>query len=509
MKKKIYDFIILALDPCNFITETELNVIEIAKKNLEFHHLQLKSVIDGLQKKYSCRIIVQNLVNNYNSIIGSYESKLPGSLEWYINQINYLIEQDQHFILFDFKNIISRYGIDSAVDERLRIVAKIPFTYEFSLVYSTHICRLLSSYLGKSKRCLILDLDNTLWGGVIGDDGTDGINISNGDPIGEAHLELQRYALRLKKYGIILAVCSKNSDYIAREPFNDHPDMLMKIDDFANFKANWNDKATNIRLIAKELSLGLDSLVFVDDNPAEREIVRLNLPEVSVPELFDDPSTFVSTIMKEGYFEAVNFLQEDTERSNYYKQNVLRLSLISETSNIDEYLHSLNMKLFVKKFDKIGLPRITQLINKSNQFNLTTKRYAEFDILKLIDNDKYVTLQIKLIDKFGDNGMISVIILEICDDKIIIDTWLMSCRVLERRVEYAVMEIIKDISRRNKITKIIGIYKSTERNRIVELLYEKLGFICFDSNIKEKYWIYDLNNESELKTTIPIEVNVI
>ena len=167
--------------------------------------------------------------------------------------------------MFDFKNIISRYGIDVAVDERLRIVAKIPFTYEFSLVYSTHICRLLSSYLGKSKRCLILDLDNTLWGGVIGDDGIDGINISNGDPIGEAHLQLQRYALRLKKYGIILAVCSKNSDFIAREPFNDHPDMLMKMDDFANFKANWNDKATNIRLIAKELSLGLDSLVFVDD----------------------------------------------------------------------------------------------------------------------------------------------------------------------------------------------------------------------------------------------------
>jgi len=504
-----YDFIILALDPYNFISEKELNEAETAKNKLDFLTSHIKSIVGALQKKYCCRIIVQNIINSYYPIIGSIESKISGSIEWYINQLNYFIENEKNIIYFNIKNIISRYGIDNAFDERLWIVGKIPFSYDFSLVYSSHICRLISANLGKSKRCLILDLDNTLWGGVIGDDGLDGINISNGDPTGEAHLELQRYALRLKRYGIILAVCSKNTENIAKEPFEMHPDMLLKLDDFAIFKANWNDKATNIRLIASELSLGLDSLVFVDDNPAEREIVRINLPEVAVPELSTDPSTFVSTIMKQGYFEAANFLHEDSERINYYKQNSQRLALINKSTNIDEYLNSLNMQLFVKKFDLVGLPRIVQLINKSNQFNLTTKRYSEFDITKLISDNHYVTLQLRLTDKFGDNGMIGVIILKINNDTILIDTWLMSCRVLERRVEYAAMDIIKDISRSMKITKIIGIYKSTQKNKIVELHYKKLGFRLFDEDSGGQYWIYNLEFDADLIINVPIEVNVI
>ncbi len=296
-------------------------------------------------------------------------------------------------------------------------------------------------------------------------------------PIGEAHLSVQRLALELRERGVVLAVSSKNEDEIARLPFRKHPEMLLKEEHIAVFQANWNDKATNITAIAKELSLGLDSIVFLDDNPAERNLVRQLLPAVAVPELPADPALYARTLAAAGYFESISFSDEDVARARFYRDNAKRVDLQSQVGDLNAYLASLQMEITFQPFDEIGRVRITQLINKSNQYNLTTKRYTEPEVAAAQHDPQCFTLQVRLSDNFGDNGMISVII---CRQQAHfeweIDTWLMSCRVLGRRVEQMVLREILEHARRNGIRKLIGTYRATDRNKLVEDHYSKLGF---------------------------------
>ena len=380
-------------------------------------------------------------------------------------------------------------------------------------LYGDLVARLLAARLGRSSKCLVLDLDNTLWGGVIGDDGLDGIVLGQGSAIGEAHLALQVYARDLSRRGIILAVCSKNDVANAMEPFERHTEMVLKSSDIACFVANWDDKPKNIREIASRLNIGLDSLTFVDDNPFERSIVRRELPMVNVPELPEDPTGYVTCIADSGCFEAATITADDMERTRQYQTNLRRTQAQGQAktpTDIKGYLDSLDMELRWRPFDQLGLQRAVQLINKSNQFNLTTRRYTVAEAEALMARNDVLTLQLRLVDSFGDNGMISVIIAhpDACAERLKIDTWLMSCRVLGRQVEQATMNLVAEQAAARGFETVRGTYLPTAKNQMVAAHYGKLGFTegaaAENSSSGATVWDLKLDGYKPFETSIRI-----
>jgi FkbH-like protein len=441
----------------------------------------IDAVRGGIRANAGAVCIVQTLAPPPESLFGSYDRVVPGTPRRVIEGLNRALADSlagTEDLLLDVAALAETVGLGAWHSPPQWNMAKLAFADTCLPIYADHVGRLIGALRGKSRRCLILDLDNTVWGGVIGDDGLEGIRIAQGDATGEAHLSVQQMALRLRARGIVLAVCSKNTDEVARAPFRSHPEMLLKEDSFAVFQANWNDKATNIKAIAEELSLGLESMVFLDDNPMERDIVRRMLPQVAVPELPEDPAWYARLLAAAGYFEATAYSAEDRSRAEMYQSNARRVALQKQAGDLDAYLASLNMEIVFAPFDRTGRARISQLINKSNQFNLTTRRYTEADVAAAEDDADVFTLQVRLIDSFGDNGMISVIVCrpgaaEAWD----IDTWLMSCRVLGRKVEQMVLREILIHAREKGIARLIGTYRPTERNALVRDHYEKLGFL--------------------------------
>jgi FkbH-like protein len=371
-------------------------------------------------------------------------------------------------------------------------------------LYAEHLCRVLGAARGKSRKCLVLDLDNTLWGGVIGDDGLNGIRLGQGSSTGEAFLEIQRYALALRQRGIVLAVCSKNDEANARLPFREHPEMLLKEEHIAVFVANWQDKANNIREIAATLNIGIDAIVFLDDNPVERGLVREILPEVAVPELTDDPADYPGILARAGYFEAVGLSNEDLKRADYYQANAERVSL-KKIGNLEEYLASLEMVATLAPFDAVGRVRIAQLINKSNQFNLTTRRYSEGEVARFQTDPNKFCLQVRLIDRFGDNGMISVVIFDRAEEAWRCDTWLMSCRVLGRRVEELVLAHVAEAARSAGAQRLVGLYLPTKKNALVADHFAKLGFSKI-SDLPEEGAEWELDLAGYRAPDLPIHV---
>jgi FkbH-like protein len=457
---------------------------ESANKTLTACMDYLKIVTRQLHQKTGAPIILQNIVPPLEHFFGSFEERLPGTTQWLIRKINHGLDDlaSGEVSILDMAGLASAVGLEAWHDITLWNMAKVPFSQKFAPIYAEYICRILAAKRGKSRRCLILDLDNTMWGGIIGDDGMEGILIGNGDPTGEAHLAIQHMALALRNRGVVLAVCSKNEDNVARQPFREHPDMAVKEEHIAVFQANWSDKASNIKAIAQTLSLGLESMVLLDDNPAERIQVRRELPEVAVPELPEDPALFGRTLLAAGYFEAIGFSQEDQQRADFYQKNAQRAVLFEQSSDLEGYLKSLVMEIIFRPFDENGRSRIAQLVSKSNQFNLTTKRYSEIEIKSLEENPSVFTLQIRLTDTLGDNGMISVVICNKHRDYWEIDTWLMSCRVLGRCVEEAVLQEIILNAKKAGAKKLIGHYIPTARNMIVKDHYAKLGFTKTESH---------------------------
>jgi len=440
---------------------------------------ELRAIRDALRKNSGAVCIFQTLARPVEATFGSLDLALPGTSRNVIDLFNRSLATTlagKEDLLLDVGGLAETVGLSGWHDANLWNIGKIPFANCFLPIYADLACRLIAALRGKSRRCLVLDLDNTLWGGVIGDDGLEGIVLGQGDPQGEAHLEIQRTALALRERGIVLAVSSKNNDETARLPFQKHPEMLLRENHLAVFQANWNDKATNIRAIAEELSLGLESFVFLDDNPAERRLVRDMLSDVAVPELPDDPALYVRTLLAAGYFEAITYSPEDQKRADFYQDNARRVALQRVTGDLDAYLATLKMTITFQPFDVVGRARIAQLISKSNQFNLTTRRYSEAQVAEIEADPNCLTLQVRLVDTFGDNGMISVIICRQDAGVWQIDTWLMSCRVLGRRVEQAVLQELSIHARSLGISRIIGTYRPTERNRLVEDHYSKLGF---------------------------------
>jgi len=439
----------------------------------------LEAIVGGIQRNGSAVCILQTIASPVERLFGSLDRSAPGTPRRVADQVNAGIAEMSKrsgCALLDVAGLAEIVGLGNWHSPAEWNLAKVPFAQMFLPLYADHVCRLLAALNGKSRRCLVLDLDNTLWGGVIGDDGLKGIQVAQGDPLGEAYLDFQRYALTLRERGVVLAVSSKNEDATARLPFREHPEMILKEEHFAVFQANWSDKATNLLAIAEELALGIDSLVFADDNPFERELVRQKLPQVAVPEMPTDPSLYARTLSAAGYFEAAVLSREDLSRAAYYDGNARRAALRRQSGDILEYLASLDMEIVFRPFDEAGRARIAQLINKSNQFNLTTRRYTEAEVAAAESDRNCFTLQIRLLDNLGDNGMISVIICRAEGDAWYIDTWLMSCRVLGRCVEQMTLrELLRRAAARN-IRALIGRYRPTERNRMVERHYAKLGF---------------------------------
>jgi FkbH-like protein len=502
------DAVLVALDYRGLALDVPLGAASAVEGVVDDALDGLRAVRDGLRRNSGASCIFQTLARPVEASFGSLDLALPGTRRNVIDLFNRKLSSGlagKEDLLLDVAGLAETVGLAAWHDPALWNIGKIPFANAYLPIYADLTCRLIAALRGKSRRCLVLDLDNTLWGGVIGDDGLEGIVLGQGDPQGEAFLAVQSAALALRERGIVLAISSKNSDEIARLPFRQHPEMLLRENHLAVFQANWNDKATNIRAIADELSLGLESLVFLDDNPAERRLVRDMLPEVAVPELPEDPAFYVRTLLAAGYFEALVFSPEDQKRADFYQDNARRVALQRATGDLDAYLQTLGMTITFQPFDEIGRARISQLINKSNQFNLTTRRYTEAQVGEMEADSNCFTLQVRLVDTFGDNGMISVIICRRDADDWLVDTWLMSCRVLGRRVEQAVLQELVSHARKLGITRIVGTYRPTERNRLVEDHYAKLGFTeCECPTEGSTLWSLDVANHRDIN--LPMKV---
>ena len=435
---------------------------------------------------FRCPILQQAALPAHLSVLGLNEHRLPGSRNRFLIRLNERLraaaEEDGADIL-SIDDRAARDGLTAWHDTALWHRSKQEVSPTASPMYGDLVGRWLAAKQGRSFKCLVLDLDNTVWGGVIGDDGMEGIALGQGSPLGEAYVAFQDYCRELTRRGIILAVCSKNDESNAVEPFEKHPDMVLRRGDIASFVANWSDKAGNIRAIAEELNIGLDSLVFIDDNPFERNLVRQELPRVAVPEVSDDPVGYPVALSDAGYFEGLSVTDEDRERTSQYQGNKARDALKASATDLPAYLRGLEMELIVKPFDRIGLQRIVQLINKSNQFNLTTRRYTDEDILAVMADPEAFGLQLRLLDRFGDNGVIAIIIGRLQETKdLLIDTWLMSCRVLGRQVEPTTLNLIAAQAQKLGAKRVIGEYIPTKKNGMVKDHYARLGFTVAATN---------------------------
>ena len=445
----------------------------------------------------------------FPQLFGENEHRLPGSPAALVRRFNQELRQladTQGAHLLSLEAVVETDGLDAWHDPMYWHRAKQEVHPAAGPAYGDLVGRILAALQGRSCKCLVLDLDNTLWGGIIGDDGLEGIVLGQGSALGEAFVSFQHYVRDLSRRGVILAVCSKNDEANALEPFDKHPEMVLKRADIACFAASWQDKATALKSIAEQLNIGIDSLVFADDNPFERTLVRRELPMVSVPELPADPAGYAFTIAAAGYFEGLRLTEEDLTRGEQYQSNLLRDSLRQKSTDIESYLSSLDMEMRWSRFRRVDQQQIFQLINKTNQFNLMTRRYAEEDVAAVIADEKVLSLQLRLVDRFGDNGVIGVVIGRLVSDStdIEIDTWLMSCRVLGRQVEEATLNLVVRAALALGAKRLIGRYRPTKKNGMVAEHYIKLGFSPLPQQGADSLWVLDIREREPVPTFIRV-----
>ena len=478
-KQNKLDAVLVALDFSFLGYGTEVNAIKST-----FRYLM--EVIDLINSELKTPCIVQNIINSPYFKYGSLDFLMSDSHRNITFEINNLLKDElknnDFNMIFDVDKLSSLLGLDLWRDDTLFHLTKTPLSKTAMPVYSYYLSSVIGSIKGKSKRLVIVDLDNTLWGGVIGDVGVENLEIGNSSSIGEAYTNFQKYLLQLRERGVLLAISSKNNSKPTISAINKHPEMLIKEEHLSAYEINWKDKAQNIVNICNKVKLGQQSVVFVDDNPFERNLVRNFLPAVSIPELPKDPSYFTKYLSATSYFETTFFSKDDKIRGSFFTSEKKRLDLKKHHTDLNKYLQTLRMKADIKPFQKVDMKRIEQLINKSNQFNLTTKRYSYTELKAIIKNKNFITLQIRLSDIYGENGIIGLVILKLNKSDIFIDTWIQSCRILERKVEYFLLDQIITIAKQNKIPVIIGKFIKTNKNQIVSEHYKKLGFYNIDKN---------------------------
>lgn len=503
------DAVLIAVDH-RWLDLNRASLSESPKGRVDAAVQRLRVIVESLRLHGRAAAILQTVPVPPHALFGSYDRRFAGSIRAMLDEANRriaaLAEETGSYIL-DVAGLAERVGTDLWFDPVQWVTHKLPCSPECLPIYAEMLGRLLGAIRGKARKCLVLDLDNTIWGGVIGDDGMEGIVIGQGTPLGEAFLSVQRAAADLRERGIVLAVCSKNTDAVARRPFREHPEMLLREAHVAVFQANWLDKPSNLEAIARALNIGLDALVLIDDNPAERAEVREALPMVAVPELPDDPSWFAWYLNAAGYFEAVTYSRDDKLRAESYASDSQRAEVMAKARDLGDYLSSLAMVITFSQFDRTGLQRVAQLINKTNQFNLTTRRYTEAQVEAMAADSSWFTLQVRLEDKFGDLGMIEVVICHPAEhDKTTweIDTWLMSCRVLGRKVEEATLRRIVAEARQRGIRQVVGTYIPTAKNEMVSEHYSKLGFALTEDSAKRRRFV--LTVEDHVSPGLPFKV---
>lgn len=415
-----------------------------------------------------------------DGVFGQFGNKTEQSFLFQQRKLNYLLMQGcqeaKNTFLIDLDALQTALGRSTFADPKLYYVAKMPISLAALPAAAKLVVDVVRSLQGAVKKCLVLDLDNTLWGGVIGDDGLSGIQIGELGT-GHAFSDFQKWLKELKNRGILLTVCSKNNEETAKEPFEKHPEMVLRLEDFSMFVANWEDKARNIRTIQQALNIGMDSMVFLDDNPFERELVRIMIPEITVPELPEDPALYLQYLRGLDLFETASYSREDAGRTEQYREKAQRAAFEAAFQSYDDYLEALQMRASAAAFDPFHYPRIAQLTQRSNQFNLRTVRYTEAEIEALAQDDSRIGLYFTLKDKFGDHGLISVVVLEKQpEDTLFISEWLMSCRVLKRGMEEFIVDKILSVAAQQGFRRVVGEYIPTPKNAMVKDLYEQLGF---------------------------------
>ena len=453
-----------------------------------------------------CKIICTNFAEIDDSVFGNFSNKTNLSFQYQLRKLNCeLMDFSQgvkNLFIADVSALQNLFGVSFSFEPRMYIDADMVFSLDFLPPVAKSILDIILAVSGIFKKCLIMDLDNTLWGGIIGDDGIE--NIQLGDlGQGKAFSELQAWAKQLKKRGILLAVCSKNSEQIAREPFEKHPDMVLSLEDIAVFAASWDSKIDNIKYIKSFLNIGYDSMVFIDDNPFERNVIRTHLPDVTVPELPDDPSDYLPYLRTLNLFETSSYTEEDEQRTLQLQAEGKRATVQKTFTSEDDFLRSLGMTCEIAPFDNFTIPRVAQLIQRSNQFNLRTIRYSEHDIRRFVEANEHLHYAFSLKDKFGDYGLISLVILRPKEDGLFIDTWVMSCRVLNRGVENLILTTIVNAAKDRGYEKIMGEYIPTLKNVLVKDHYLNLGF----NDIGNGCWALNVINYQAKKHFINQGVN--
>ncbi len=485
------------------VLEDESSVLE----KIEREYARFEKMWESVFEKFSCTIIQNNFELPPERLLGNRETGCAFGMADFIARLNLRLsdyaKSHKNFYIHDVNYLSASYGLKQWHELRHWNLYKYAMSVSAIPEFSYSLANIICSIMGKNKKVLALDLDNTLWGGVIGDDGKAGIEIGKETSEGQSFLRLQEYIKSFKDIGVLLTVCSKNDPENALEGLS-HPDGVLRPEDFACIKANWDEKWRNLEQTAAELNLLPESFVFLDDNPAEREIVRAQLPEVTVLD-FSDPDECINVLSGCGFFEVTTLSADDAGRNEMYRQNAERAAQEKKFSSYEEFLESLEMRAEIGGFDPVHIPRITQLTNKSNQFNLTTRRFTQSEIEQIASDGEHICLCGRLCDKFGDNGIVSVVIGKIDGEKLHIDLWLMSCRVLKRGMEYAMLNALAECAKSRGLSEIFGYYYPTKKNGMVRELYREFGFqkVSEDEG-QNTVWRLAVDDFKPIKTAISI-----
>lgn len=474
----------------------------------QYHHFS--SLWDKITLNFHCIIIQNNFELPGYRLLGNQDASDFHGRSNFITRLNLKLyeyaQQNEDFYINDIHYLSSVVGLDQWLDQKCWFMYKYALSLK-SIPYLAHnVATVIKAIYGKNKKVLVLDLDQTLWGGIIGEDGVENIQIGEEDPVGQAYSEFQKYIKAHKELGVLLTISSKNDYENAMAGLN-HQDGILRPDDFIQIKANWEPKSDNIMELSKELNLGLDSFVFVDDNPAEREIVTSQLPETAVPEV-DVVENYIRVLDRNGYFEMVHLSSDDLKRSQMYQENLSRGKQQQLFRDYSEYLQSLEMKAEIKPFSAMYLARIAQLTNKSNQFNLTTKRFSIAEIEAISSSKVYLHWYGRLEDKFGDNGVVTVVIGRIEKEKLHLELWLMSCRVLKRDLEIAMLDEIIAACKNLEIYELVGYYYKTDKNAMVKEFYGTNGFTMLSENKQgDSIWSLTLDGYQYKNKVIKVNEN--
>ena len=464
---------------------------KLIKKNLN----KYKSIWSSIRKTFDCYIIQNNFeFPIFNSLGNLDSSRVFGKIN-YINKLNAKFfeyaQGNKNLIIQDINYMSSQMGLEKWNNDTFFFNYKYVLSHEAIETLTKNIFKIIESIYGNSKKCLVLDFDNTIWGGVVGEVGWKNLEIGNSSPLGEVYLRFQNYIKELMNRGIIITGCTKNNYDVAMSAFKNKYNILKK-ENFSVIKANWDNKAKNILEISKELNINLSSMVFIDDSKFERELVKKQLPMIEIPDIGNDPEKYIYHLDRGKYFENINLSKEDLARTKYYKRNLYRENEKIKFKNYDQYLTSLKSQSNLISFSIDNFDRIVQLTNKTNQFNLTTKRMTLKEIKTISRNPKFITITADLSDKFGENGIVTILVGEIKNDVININQWLMSCRVFNRKLEFAVFDHLIKFCRKKGIKKILGLYVKTTKNSIVEDFYKTLNFTQIIKNNSGGKWSYNI-----------------